>query len=155
MMNQKKYLRIHKKILIFLMIIAVITMGIVTALLPQKEESSQDISGRGEYAPITETPTVTPSDELKQAIADQSVLDLKHANWQEAVEKEYPWKNKLPIYGDKFYVYFDLDKKGFIGLLYPQTGDDVEALKTDIIHTLKVNKQIPVENYDFQWQVNH
>ena len=94
------------------------------------------------------------SPQVLQAIQEQMQADQEYSTWQQNNETNYPWLRKLPLTSEKYFVYFDLDKKTFIGRLYVKSEDDVEKLKSDILQILKVDEEIPVENFQVQWQVN-
>ncbi|OGK40032.1 hypothetical protein A3A74_01960 [Candidatus Roizmanbacteria bacterium RIFCSPLOWO2_01_FULL_35_13] len=94
------------------------------------------------------------SPEVQQAIAEQMQADQEYNSWQQSNSDAYSWIRKLPLTADNYFVYFDLTKKVFIGRLYPKSGDDLEKIKSDVLNKLKTEKEIPVENFTFQWQVN-
>src|SRR3989344_2459682 len=57
--------------------------------------------------------------DLNQTIKDQIKVNEEFTNWEKKVAGRYSWRRKLPLTSDKYFVYFDLTKKGFIGRLYP------------------------------------
>ena len=98
-------------------------------------------------------PSPTPSAELQAAIAKQMQVDEEYSNWEQNVKDNYPWRKKLPLTSEKYYVYFDLNKKVFIGRLYPTAGDNLDQMKTDILRQLKENKGVPIETFQFEWTI--
>lgn len=153
-LSQRKFLLIG--IAIFLLITLFILNQILTASkqqptglqLPQQNtQTSQSDSSSGSF----QSPTQSP--ELQAAIAEQMAVDQEYAAMQKNVSEEYPWLKKLPFTSEKYYVYFDLQKKLFIALLYPKPGDDPEQIKNDILKALKETKGVAVENYTFEWTV--
>jgi len=94
------------------------------------------------------------SEAVKQAIAEQMQADQEYASWQENNQTNYPWLRKLPLTAENYFVYFDLNKKTFIGRLYPKTDENIEDLKAGIVQKLKADEEIPVENFNLDWQVN-
>lgn len=112
------------------------------------EQQDQDIFNNSNNSQDGQSP------EVQQAIADQMQADQEYADWQNNNSNSYPWLRKLPLTSEKYFVYFDLNKKGFIGRLYIKSGDDVEKIKSDILKILKVDEEIPVENFKVEWQVN-
>ena len=108
--------------------------------------------------PLSETgsstgPSPTPSVELQKAIAEQMQVDEEYSNWEQNVKDNYPWRKKLPLTAEKYSVYFDLNKKVFIGRLYPTAGDNLDQMKTDILRQLKENKGVPIETFQFEWTI--
>ena len=108
--------------------------------------------------PLSETgsstgPSPTPSVELQKAIAQQMQVDEEYSNWEQNVKDNYPWRKKMPLTSEKYYVYFDLNKKVFIGRLYPTAGDNLDQMKTDILRQLKENKGVPIETFQFEWTI--
>lgn len=91
--------------------------------------------------------------ELQEAIAEQLQVDRDYADWQKDISESYPWRKKLPLTSAKYYVYFDLNKKVFIGRLYLGSSDDQELIKAEILKKLKEERGIPVESYEFAWEV--
>ena len=94
------------------------------------------------------------SPEVQQAIAEQMDADQEYSNWQQSNSDAYSWIRKLPLTANNYFVYFDMDKKVFIGRLYPKTGDNVDQIKADVLNKLKTEKEIPVENFQVEWMVN-
>lgn len=101
----------------------------------------------------TPVPTEIPSVELLKAIEEAQNSAKEYDNRQADLRVEYPWLRMLPLATEKYFVYFDLDKKAFIGRLYPKAGDNSEQLKTIITQQLKL-KGVATESYKFEWQIN-
>jgi len=100
---------------------------------------------------ITSSPS--QSAEVQKAIEEQLKVDQDYASWQKEISDIYPWRKKLPLTSEKYYVYFDLEKKIFIGRIYPNSGDDVEQIKSEVLQRLKEEKGIPTDNYTFSWNI--
>ncbi len=99
-------------------------------------------------------PTTSPqSVELMKAIEDQKNVDREYSNWQVEIRKSNPMKG-LPITSAKYFLYFDIDKKIFIGKLYPSTSDNIEQMQTEIMSKLSsligINE---VEKYQIEWKI--
>ena len=94
------------------------------------------------------------SPEVQQAIADQMKADEEYGAWQDSNSTSYPWLRKLPLTSEKYFVYFDLTKKIFIGRLYIKSGDNIDQIKSDILKILKLDEEIPIENFKVEWMVN-
>ena len=58
---------------------------------------------------ITSSPS--QSAEVQKAIEEQLKVDQDYASWQKEISDIYPWRKKLPLTSEKYYVYFDLEKK--------------------------------------------
>lgn len=99
------------------------------------------------------TPTPTISQELQKAIDEAKESAKEYDNWQAQLRTDYMWLRRLPVGTQKYFVYFDLEKKKFVGEVYPSAGDDPEQLKREAISVLKDIKEIPVENYEFEWTI--
>lgn len=98
----------------------------------------------------------TPSSqeiEVQNAINEQLKVDNEYADWQNKNATEFPWLKKLPLVSDRYYVYYDLAEKKFIGRLYPRADDSIDQLKNSILAELKGSKGIPVGKYVFEWKV--
>ena len=90
----------------------------------------------------------------QEKIAQQMNADEGYAEWELQKNAAYPWINRIPIQTEKYFVYFDLNQKIFIGYLYPTSGDSITTLKTEAQRVLKEVKGIPIESYKFTWIVN-
>lgn len=118
--------------------------------VPQSlEEATQQVRDKMQQSQFTELPQ---SPELKEAINQQRAADQEYTDWKDNNHEQFPWINKLPVGNEKYFVYFDLEKKAFLGRLYPSTGDNVEQLRTEAISKLK-EKQIPADSYPIEWTV--
>ncbi|OGK40034.1 hypothetical protein A3A74_01970 [Candidatus Roizmanbacteria bacterium RIFCSPLOWO2_01_FULL_35_13] len=91
--------------------------------------------------------------DVQQTIKDQLIVNQELANWEKKVAGRYPWRKKLPLTSDKYFIYFDLTKKSFIGRLYPDNDDLIEQIKADAIRILKKEKGIPLETFTVDWDV--
>lgn len=105
-----------------------------------------DISG-------TSVPPTQPPDPTK--VYEQLQEDKGYADWERQTTANYPWLLKLPARDpdNKYFIYFDTNKKKFIGLLYPKPGDDVEQIKQRALESLATEKDIPTHLYTFDWTV--
>ena len=90
---------------------------------------------------------------VQAAVKEQQKVDKEYSGWQTQVRSDYPWRIHLPLHTELYYVYFDINRKTFIGLIYPKAGDDVELIKTAIIKDMREQKQIPVASFPFEWTV--
>jgi len=141
------------KRLIFFIVFILIVFSVFIVLSNSKKKEPAIVS---KYEPSSQAqlnPAPTVSAELQIAIDEAKSAARQFDDWQAIVRTDYPWLRKLPLAGEKYFVYFDLEKNSFIGRLYPNPGDNIEALETDIVRQLKEVKEIPVENYKFTWTV--
>lgn len=96
---------------------------------------------------------VSLDDQAKnQAIADKNFEDY----WNQVYDS-YPWYNQLPLQTENYFVYFDLTKKAFIGILYIEAENMNDQLaqntrKEEILSRL-ANLDIPVDSAKFEWSV--
>lgn len=100
-----------------------------------------------------EVPTPTMTVEYIQAVTEAKQSAAVYDAGVAEVRAEFPWIRKFPISGEgKYFVYFDTEKKVFVGKLYPKSGDDVEALKTKAKQHME-QREIPPDAYPFEWRV--
>ena len=159
--NRLQVLLNNKKLLV-IAAAAVVIVGIILVVIlrnpstapsePVSPSPANQNTSSGFPTPIVQ-PTLT-QEEFQAAIQEQKNTDEAFADSERAVKAVYPWIYNLPLQTDAYFVYFDLDKKVFIGLLYPKAEDDVEQLKAEAITQLKNVKNIQVENYMIEWTVN-
>lgn len=96
-------------------------------------------------------PTTFFSSEQLKAIEQQRTADEAVGNREIEIRTTYPWFIKLPLRGEKYFVYFEPNSKVFTGLLYPEADDNVVRMKADIIKQLKDVYGVPVDNFTFKW----
>lgn len=145
----------QKKVILIIVLIIVTVLLIIYSLFNKPQSLSnlpQENSNEFNYIPPDNQPQVTPSAELMAAINDQMKVDKEYSNWQTDTRNQFPWRVSLPVYSDKYYVYFEMDKQIFIGLLYPQSSDNIDDLKREIYEIFK-NEDIPLDSYTFEWTV--
>lgn len=140
-------------LIIFLFVLILLSSKPKTQPLPEPQplplQSVQPLS----QTDSTTVPSPAQSVELQKAIAEQMQVDQEYSNWEQNVKDNYPWRKKLPLTSDKYYVYFDLNKKVFIGRLYPSAGDNLDQMKADILRLLKEDKGVPIETFQFEWTI--
>lgn len=101
----------------------------------------------------TDVPTPTMTVEYKQAVQEAQQSATEYDAGRAQVREEFPWIRKFPISGEgKYFVYFDKEKKVFVGKLYPRTGDNTEQLKSKAIQHMQ-QREIPTDSYPFEWLV--
>ncbi len=100
-----------------------------------------------------EIPTPTQTPEYKEAVQEATQATADYDTALAEIRVEFPWIRKFPISGEgKYFVYFDEEKKVFIGKLYPQSGDTVDALKSKAKQHME-QREIPTDAYPFEWRV--
>ena len=147
----RKFAVVAGVLVVFLIILMVFSAGSKTTptSVPQPTPEIQQPKPSDFFSTSQES----QSPEVQKAIAEQTKVDQEYAGWEKSVSDSYPWRKKLPLTAEKYYVYFDLNNKVFIGRLYTTAGDDVEKIKSDILKILKVDEEIPIENFKFEWNV--
>lgn len=160
LLNNKRVLIATGGIILILLLLVM-----VLSLATKKDEPSsirdvRDVKQKlGQKQPTVTSqaqliPSSTISAEMQIAIDEAKQSAQEYDNWQAGLRTDYPWLRKLPLAGKKYFVYYDLNKQVFIGRLYPGAGDDVASIKAEISRQLKEDKNIPVENFMFQWMIN-
>lgn len=152
-MEKLKTLFQNKKILLIILIVLIIIITAIYSLL-QKSESlppPENITGY-EYSGPNENVLVTESPELAAAINDQKKVDQEYGNWQDDTRNQFPWRKSLPLYSDNYYVYFDIENKKFIGLLYPGSSESTDNIKQEILKVFR-EEDIPQTQYEFDWKI--
>lgn len=163
--NIEKLLK-NKRVLVLaggIVLIVLLIVIFLPAPPKQKEDSGSSVRNVQRASPQKQTsatpqtqflPTPTISAELQIAIDEAKKSAQEYDDRQANLRINYPWLRKLPLAGEKYFVYFDLNKESFIGRLYPTAGDNVVQMKADIMRQLKEDKGIPMESYNFQWMVS-
>src|SRR3989344_1816199 len=160
MENNLQTMITNKKFVIFMAVLSVLLLILIplatipnivpSTTVPQPDQESQTFT-QSESFNFNQT---EQSPEVLQAIEEQKAADQSYDSWQDGNRELYSWIRKLPLSATNYFVYFDLNREVFIGRLYPAPGEDTERLKSDILNTLKLEKEIPVENFKFEWLVN-
>lgn len=88
----------------------------------------------------------------------QEKADQNYRKWEEMVQTNYPWLDKLPLQTDTYFFYFDIDKKQFTGKLYPDPTSDIAtdtqvATMKNEIYTQLANLNIPTDKFPIDWQI--
>lgn len=149
-MREKKW-----HVISILLVAVVIILGILSIVL-NTEQKSQMMSAFPKSSPFYRPPKIEPlteAEKLKIAIAEQTNADKEYVELKKANTSNFPWLNKLPLAGDKYYVYFDIEKSAFVATVYPSTGDNVDQIKQQVVKDLQEKKQIPAQQYEFEWVV--
>lgn len=139
-------------LVVFLIILVVFSSGSKTTPPSVSQPTPSEVQ-QSKPSDFFSTSQGSQSPEVQKAIAEQTKVDQDYAGWEKSISDSYPWRKKLPLTSEKYYVYFDLNNKVFIGRLYTTSGDNVEQLKADILKILKVDEEIPIENFKFEWNV--
>ena len=137
---------------------AVVLLLIVLTVLPIFPKSnSSDPSDRRETGLFKLSQVFTSqvglADKLQQNIKDQDKVSAEFAAWEARVAGRFPWRNKLPLATDKYFVFFDIIKKGFTARIYPDNDDLIEQIRPEVTRRLKKDKGIPLEDYTIDWDV--
>ncbi len=156
---------LHKKWIISIVVAFLLVLIPLVIFFPKAENNSSSISQNPSSQQTSTSqstlPSTTPEDRKVKVLiptltvqeSSQLKADEEFYNREKAINDQYPWIKKVPIRTDKYFVYFDINKKMFIGLLYPTGEDNVDLIKAEAIRVLKEVKSIPLENYQFEWTV--
>lgn len=120
-----------------------------------QKQTTQDGQGLGGLISFT---NLFGSANIEEITVDESVkeqinVSVEVASWEKKVAGRYPWRRKLPLATDKYFVYFDLTRKIFIGRIYPDNDDLIEQIKAEVIRVLKKEKGVPLEEFTLDWDV--
>ncbi|OGG00671.1 hypothetical protein A3D78_05010 [Candidatus Gottesmanbacteria bacterium RIFCSPHIGHO2_02_FULL_39_14] len=142
-------------------ILSVLLLAVFLPLLLLTERPKQEIVTKKAIIPtVLPIPTtfmanvtspVTFSSEQLKAIEQQRTLDETVGTREIEIRSNYPWFMKLPLRGEKYFVYFETNSKIFTGLLYPEAGDNTDQMKAEIRKKLKDEYGIPIDNFTFKW----
>lgn len=94
----------------------------------------------------------------KDALINQTKADTETAEALQKFYSDFPWWNKFPIQTNSYFVYFNPERRVFVGLLYPKksspssTEQQVGNMKTQIITTIK-GFGVIIENYRIEWKI--
>lgn len=145
-------------------IIALLLLAIIIVLIYLKTRSVAEKAVPSAEIPVfKQTASPTPQIPYEQLPQDekmrlQTVSDNNNSTAQDAVLKLYPWYNNFPIKAQNYFVYFDLNQKHFIALLYPQKSsstsieDQVASFKKEITDRLRVIDEKTLE-LQIDWEV--
>lgn len=89
----------------------------------------------------------------------QTEADRDFAQWQENLFTNYPWYENLPLQTDDYFVYFDPEKKEFIGKLYPKSvrqisvQEQIDSYQNEVY--LRLEKMgVDTNQYKISWVIN-
>ncbi|HVF69236.1 MAG TPA: hypothetical protein VNA13_01580 [Xanthomonadales bacterium] len=140
---------LRKKWVIALIVLLILLPLLLVSILFLSNQKGDDKPNPA----VAPTPTPTVSVELQKAIDEAKESDQEYSEFQENYAADYPWIRKLPLTTEKYYIYFDLPKKSFVGRLYPKTGDNVAQMKSEIQNRLKSEMGITLQSYKVEWVV--
>lgn len=91
----------------------------------------------------------------KLSIEDQMELqtqaDKEFAEEEKKIFETFPWYSQLPILTDRYFLYFDIETKTFIGKLYLRGNQGLaETYKQEALKTLQSLK-IDIAPYEIKW----
>lgn len=155
-MSAIENLKRKKWLVIGLVLIVMLVMLVALSMQKKKNPEVAELFKNNQVLDDSSEPQVeqlSESVQLQKAIEEQKQADQDYAQWRDDIRVDYPWLNKLPLAGDKYYVYFDIDKKMFVATLYPAAGDDIEQIKNTVVSDLKTKKEIPADTFNFEWVV--
>jgi hypothetical protein len=128
-----------------------ISKGVVNVISAPTPRTAPKITDTTPTPNVTQTPA--KAKEIADAIARQSKVDSDYAQSQKDLSLSYPWRKKMPLVGKHYYVYFNLDTREFIGLLYPTGNDNPDGMKGEIIKRLQ-DIGVKTEAFTFKWSIS-
>jgi hypothetical protein len=147
-----------------MLIVAVIGIGIVlfnntntkspplTDTTETDRELSQPAAVPSSPSPTSDpTPTINP--ELNEAMTYARQSARLYDEWQDDIRTEYPWIKKLPLAGEQYFVYFDVDEDAFIGKIYTESPESIEQIKKQARADL-TSREIMFDGHQFIWKIN-
>lgn len=122
------------------------------SLIPNQNYELKVMWGNEVYEWSFTTTINTTLSEAEQ-IDLQRKADENYGLWSSQVTNDYPWLNKLPLKDSRYFVYFDIEKKAFFGVLYVEESNQtvVRSLKNEIEQLLQ-RQEIPYQNFTFNWE---
>ena len=152
-LKQKKYFSLI--IVIFLVLFIVV---FIAALFGSRSNQQTEITISP--TPSTISPSAFPSQSAEGYfdLKKQDQKELEFSKEQEGMIQNYPWLNKLPLQTENYFVYFDVEKKAFVGILYP-SGSDPSLVNSQVAETkARINKELTdlgvnVAKYKFEWDI--
>jgi hypothetical protein len=148
----------------FLILLAIIAYIVVFPQTPQQKIEPAPTATIIPTEPepteeVLETLEPTFDPQTEAALQELDNGEVKFAQEQDAIRKEYPWIEELPLDENDYFVYFDTDLKSFVGLLYPKTSNQLSVenqaanLKAQAQAEL-TDRGINYAKYPFDWRVN-
>ena len=150
---------LKKKWILGLFIIFTVTVILLTLFTSEKPKGKLAYplptvqSSPTAYKVISPSPNNVFTPEQWQKIEEQRQADEAVGQREVEIRTNFPWFIKLPMTGEKYFVYFEPNSKVFTGLLYPKAGDNLVQIKAEITKKLKDVYGVPVENYTFVWTI--
>ncbi len=145
---------LSKKWIFAVAAVVLIVLFVAVFSLSQRGSSSSTATNQNVPEPTSNfqatgpEPTFAP--DVQKAVSEAQQAAVSYDEQQSAIREDYPWLRKLPLNGEKFFVFFDLDTGRFTGKLYPAAGDNPEQIKTDALRELR-GKGVPIEKFQFDW----
>ena len=137
-----------------LLIVLLLFVGVYFTISsrPPKKNTAVSISPSLVFTSVPPLATATPYPSIIQQkqIEQQKSSDIDWAQQAQKTTEQYPWLDKLPLKTDSYFVYFDTEKKQFIGKVYAKESA-VPEIKNIVISKLK-ELQINTDSYPFEWQ---
>jgi hypothetical protein len=153
LVKQNKYIFICGTVgVVFLIIIFSIALSKSSVQSNPDQPATSNKSTMSNNIP-SNSPTVPTFDPIKQEAGEKAF-----SAEQEAIHNNYPWIDKLPVQTTDYFVYFIVNKKSFVGNLYPADTSknfivsQVVTIKAQIRKSL-INLNIEFSKYPFVWNI--
>ncbi len=153
MLKQKKYLSLVIPLAVVLFLVVI--MVLFSDLGSDKQKVVQPTPAPQSKINVSASP---PKGEIKFDVKEQDRREIEFSKEQENIAQTYPWSDKLPLQTESYFVYFDVEKKAFVGLLYP-IGPDQNSINSQVVDMkTKINKSlvdlgVDVAKYKFEWTI--
>lgn len=136
-------------------VLLLVVLTVLSFLPKNKKPNGEEESGRTGLFKLSDLFNFQNRQTLdaQKLIDEQIKVSEEYASWENRVAGKYPWRKKLPLTSDKYFVYFDFIKKSFVARLYPDNDDLIEQIRADITRKLKKDRGIPLENFTVDWDV--
>lgn len=146
-------MELNRKTVIILFFAATVLFFLVLSFTLRGKITKQPTSNTPSPV-LTRVPTI-PAENPDELLREQGESDKKFGDWQKNLYETYPWYDKLPLQTERYFVYFNPEKKTFTAKLYPisSQNEEIEALKKEI-RTKLTELGIPYTEDAIEWIVS-
>lgn len=139
---------------IILLFLAITALFFVVLSVVFRGRSSEQPTSNIPSPQLTRVPTI-PAENPDELLREQGESDKMFGDWQKNLYETYPWYDKLPLQTERYFVYFNPEKKTFTAKLYPTSSqpEQIEALKKEI-RTKLTELEIPYTEDAIEWIVS-
>ncbi len=140
-------MKINTKIILAVLAIVLVILVLLINMYTAKKARDAALTG------TTPTPTlgIYPTLSVTEQVKTQQASDVHTGQLKADTEKQYPWLDQLPLQTIEYFVYFDEDKRKFIGKLYVKNRS-TEIIKNEVVAELQ-GIPVPLDKYPIEWEV--